>query len=54
MVKTVIHHCLTCYRFMVQASQQLTGELWGCIGDVKFVFIYFIYSRSGGQEFSVS
>jgi hypothetical protein len=26
-VKTVIHHCLTCYRFKVQASQQFMGEL---------------------------
>jgi hypothetical protein len=27
LVKTVIHHCLTCYKFKVQASQQLMGEL---------------------------
>jgi TRAP-type uncharacterized transport system fused permease subunit len=27
LVKTVIHHCLTCYMFKVQASQQLMGEL---------------------------
>ena len=27
LVKTVIHQCLTCYKFKVQASQQLTGEL---------------------------
>jgi hypothetical protein len=26
-VKTVIHHCLPCYRFKVHASQQLMGEL---------------------------
>ena len=26
-VKTVIHHCLTCYRFKVKASQQLMGQL---------------------------
>jgi len=26
-VKTVIHHCLTCYRFKAQASQQLMSEL---------------------------
>jgi hypothetical protein len=27
MVKAVIHHCLPCYRFKAQASQQLMGEL---------------------------
>jgi hypothetical protein len=27
MVKTVIHHCLACYRLKVQASQQLMAEL---------------------------
>jgi hypothetical protein len=27
MVKTVMHHCLTCYRHKVQASQQLMSEL---------------------------
>jgi len=26
-VKTVIHHCLTCYKFKVKASQQLMGQL---------------------------
>ena len=25
LVKTVIHQCLTCYRFKAQATQQLTG-----------------------------
>ena len=27
LVKTVIHQCLTCYRFKAQATQQLMGEL---------------------------
>jgi len=27
LVKTVIHQCLTCYRFKVQATQQVMGEL---------------------------
>jgi len=27
LVKTVIHHCLTCYKFKAQATQQLMGEL---------------------------
>jgi hypothetical protein len=27
LVKTVIHQCLTCYKFKVQATQQLMGEL---------------------------
>jgi hypothetical protein len=27
LVKTLTHQCLTCYRFKVQASQQLMGEL---------------------------
>jgi len=26
-VKTVTHHCLTCYKFKVKASQQLMGQL---------------------------
>jgi hypothetical protein len=26
-VKTIIHHCLTCYKFKAQATQQLMGEL---------------------------
>jgi hypothetical protein len=27
LVKTVIHQCLTCYKFKAQASQQFMGEL---------------------------
>jgi len=27
LVKTIIHHCLTCYKFKAQATQQLMGEL---------------------------
>jgi len=27
LVRTVIHQCLTCYRFKAQATQQLMGEL---------------------------
>ena len=27
LVKTVIHQCLTCYRFKAQATQELMGEL---------------------------
>jgi hypothetical protein len=27
LVQTVIHHCLTCYKFKAQATQQLMGEL---------------------------
>jgi len=27
LVKTVTHHCLTCYRFKAQETQQLMGEL---------------------------
>jgi len=26
-VRTIIHHCLTCYKFKVKASQQLMGQL---------------------------
>jgi hypothetical protein len=26
-VKTIIHQCITCYKFKAQATQQLTGEL---------------------------